>query len=190
MEELKRIITKTHKVPIAVLNDFVAQWENVSFSKNSILSIPDRIDKYLYFTIAGIQKAYYLVDGKQCIISFTQANHFSCAPESFLTQRPSKYYFECITDSKFYKISYDDFINQTTKHKEIQDFLIAALMGLVNNITERFMKQSSYSIEEKYKDFMKDNAHLINSIPHKDIANFLGMNPTNFSKLFNNVVIE
>ncbi|KIX22731.1 hypothetical protein SY27_02620 [Flavobacterium sp. 316] len=190
MEELKKIITDTHKVSITALNDFVAQFEIVSFSKNSILSIPEKKDKYLYFTISGVQKAYYLVDKRQCIISFTQANHFTCAPESFLTQKPSKYYFECITDSKFYRISYDNFINQTTKHKDIQDFLIEALMGLVNNITDRFIKQSTYSIEEKYKDFMRYNAHLINSIPHKDIANFLGMNPTNFSKLFNNVVIE
>ena len=190
MEELKKIITDTHKVSITALNDFVAQWEIVSFAKKSILSIPEKKDKYLYFTISGVQKAYYLVDGKQCIISFTQDNHFTCAPESFLTQKPSRYYFECITDSKFYRISYDRFSDQTAKYKDIQDFLIEALMGLVNNITDRFIKQSTCSIEEKYKDFMRYNAHLINSIPHKDIANFLGINPTNFSKLLNKVIID
>lgn len=51
-------------------------------------------------------------------------------------------------------------------------------MGLVNNITDRFLKQASYSIEEKFQDFIKSNIHLINTIPHKDIANYLNMNPT------------
>jgi len=190
MEELKKNITNTHKIPIAVLDDFIAQWETASFPKGSILSTPDKTDNYLYFTISGIQKAYYLIDGKQSIISFTQPNHFTCAPESFLTQTASKYYFECIVDSKFYKLSYGRFIEQTSKHKEIQDFLVKSLMGLVNNITERFIKQTSFSIEEKYKDFMHNNAHLLHSVPHKDIASYLGMNPTNFSKLFNNVIID
>ncbi len=190
MEELKRSIARTHELPTAVLEDFVAQWEIVSFPKGSVLSVPEKTDNYLYFTISGIQKAYYLVDGKQSIISFTQPNHFTCAPESFLTQTASKYYFECIVDSHFYRLSYRKFIQQTSKHKAIQDFLIKSLMGLVNNITERFMKQASFSIEEKYKDFMHGNAHLLNTVPHKDIASYLGMNPTNFSKLFNNVLID
>lgn len=190
MEELKKAITNTYKIPEVVLYDFVSHWEIVSYPGGSILSIPEKTDKYLYFTISGIQKAYYLIDGNQCIISFTQPNHFTCAPESFLTQKPSRYYFECINDSKFYRLSYDNFMIQTSKYKEIQDFLIEALMGLVNNITERFIKQTSFTIEEKYKDFMQNNAQLINFIPHKDIANFLSINPTNFSKLLNTVVIE
>lgn len=190
MRELKNVIRDITKIPDAVLNDFVSHWEVVSYGKGSTLSEPEKTDKYLHFTISGIQKAYYLIDGKQSIISFTQPNHFSCAPESFLTQMPSKYYFECINESEFYRISYASFSKQVDKHQEIHDFLVKALMGLVNNITERFMKQTSFTIEEKFKDFMKESGHLINAIPHKDIANYLSINPTNFSKLLNSVVIE
>ncbi|NLR91460.1 Crp/Fnr family transcriptional regulator [Flammeovirga agarivorans] len=190
MEELKKSIIKTYSIPEAIVDDFISYWETISIPKGTILSEPDRTDKYLYFTLSGYQKAYYVVDGKQCIISFTQPNHFTCAPESFLTNKPSKYYFECITDSVFYRLSYRDFILNTEKHQHIQRFFMEALMGLVNNITDRFIKQTSLTIEEKYKDFMNKNAQLIHHIPQKDIANFLSINPTNFSKLINKVPIQ
>jgi hypothetical protein len=41
------------------------------------------------------------------------------------------------------------------------------------------------TMEERYKDFMKTSPQLINQIPHKEIANYLKIDPTNFSKLLN-----
>lgn len=187
MKELKEAIKNTFQISEEVLNDFVSCWEKVSYPKRSILSEPDKTDRYLYFTVSGIQKAYYLIDGKEKIISFTQPNHFTCAPESFLTQAPSRYYFECITESDFYRLSHNDFALQIKKHHEILEFLMAALMNLVNNINERFIKQTTLTIEQKFEQFMNSDAHLINLIPHKYIANYLSMNPTNFSKLLNNL---
>lgn len=109
-------------MPLKVLQDFVAQWDLVRHPKGSILSTPGKTDRHLYFTVSGIQKAYYLHNGNPNIISFTQPNHFTCAPESFLTQKPSKYYFQCISDSEFHRITHNRFTEQVHKHKEIQEF--------------------------------------------------------------------
>ncbi|NME71055.1 Crp/Fnr family transcriptional regulator [Flammeovirga aprica] len=189
MQQLKQAISNTFTIKEDILDEFSSYWEIVSFPKGSILSDPNKTDKYLYFTISGIQKAYYLNHGKETIISFTQPNHFTCAPESFLTQVPSQYYFECITGSQFYRLSIKDFNTLKNKHHEILEFLLVALMGLVNNINARFIKQATLRIEEKFEEFMECEAHLINQIPHKDIANYLRMNPTNFSKLLNSVKV-
>ncbi|MEH0154441.1 Crp/Fnr family transcriptional regulator [Limibacter armeniacum] len=190
MEKLKEAILKHHHIEQDILDDFVQYWEVVDFSKNAIISEQGKTDNYLYFTVSGCQKAYYLNNGKESIISFTQPNHFTCAPESFLTQKPSKYYFQCIHDSSFYRISYQHFKRQVDKHVALQYFLTNSLMGLVNNITDRFIKQATYSISMKFVDFMHEHGNLINHIPQKDIANFLNINPTNFSKLINSVKVE
>lgn len=190
MKELEEAIKNTFQLSEEVINEFVSCWEKVSFQKKSILSELDKTDRYIYFTITGIQKAYYLIESKENIISFTQPNNFTCVPESFLTQTPSKYYFQCITESEFYRLSYKDFSHQIKKHPEILEFLFAALMGLVNNTNERFKKRTTFTIEQKFENFMNSDAHLINLIPHKDIANYLSMNPTNFSKLLNKVRVE
>ncbi|KXX70932.1 Crp/Fnr family transcriptional regulator [Flammeovirga sp. SJP92] len=189
MHQLKQAITNTFPLSEEVLHEFTLCWEKVEYPKGSLLSVPEKTDKYLYFTVSGVQKAYYLNNGKETIISFTQANHFTCAPESFLTQQPSQYYFECITKSEFYRLSHPHFEVLKKQHHEIFEFLLTALMGLVNTINSRFIKQSTLRIEEKFEEFMECEAHLINMIPHKDIANYLSMNPTNFSKLLNSVKV-
>lgn len=43
------------------------------------------------------------------------------------------------------------------------------------------------TIEERYKKFCRKSPHLLQLVPHKYIASYLGIDPTNFSKLFNNV---
>ena len=57
--------------------------------------------------------------------------------------------------------------------------LISALGGVVN----RYHKILSQTMTERFSDFMKNSPQLINQIPHKEIANYLKMDPTNFSKL-------
>lgn len=190
MESLKNAIKNTAAIPDRILHEFASCWERIKLEKGTCLSLPNKVDKFLYFNIQGVQKAYYVNDGKINIISFTREDRFTCIPESFLTQTPSRYYLECLTDSVFYRIAYEDFISQINKHAPLQSFLINSLMNLVNNINQRFLSQACLSIEEKFKDFMRDRAHLINIVPHKDIANYLNMNPTNFSKLLNKVIIE
>lgn len=45
------------------------------------------------------------------------------------------------------------------------------------------------SMEERYRAFCARSPHLLHSIPHKYIASYLSIDPTNFSKLFNQVRI-
>lgn len=189
MKALIDIFEKSGFFSEEALHDFISVWETVSISKGELLSVEGKTDRYLYFTETGIQKAYYLNNGTPEIVSFTKPSHFSCAPESFLTQCPSKYYFETIVESKMYRISYANFSFMVEKHKEVKQYLMNALLNLINTITERFIKQRTMPIKDRFKDFMHNDAELINTIPHKDIANYLNINPTNFSKLLNNVQI-
>lgn len=63
------------------------------------------------------------------------------------------------------------------------------LLGTVNGLVMRYHRLLAYSMEERFKDLMKNNSHLINKIPQKDLANYLKIDPTNFSKLLNNIKI-
>ncbi len=187
MKEIRKNILQTHSISTQVLNKFIDCFEVIRHNKKYVISEPGKQDKYLYFTISGVQKAWYINKGKEDIISFTLPLSFTCAPESFLTQTPSKYYFECITNSEFCRISHNNFSELLSEHKELQVFLNKALMNLVNGITDRFIKHNSYTIEMRFKDFMQKYGYLVNEIPQKDIANYLNINPTNFSKLLNQV---
>ncbi len=189
MKELREHINHIHPISKDVLDDFLKCWELTTFNKKEVISQYDSTDRYLHFTLRGIQKAYYIAKGKESIIAFTFPYHFTCVPESFLTQTPSKYYFQCITESEFYRISNSDFFKFVENHHEIETFLRKSLINLVVGITERHHKLTMYTIEERFKDFINNSRHLLNHVSQKDIASYLNMNPTNFSKLINSVKI-
>jgi CRP-like cAMP-binding protein len=139
--------------------------------------------------IEGIQKAYFEKNGKFHVIAFTLAPAFTCIPESFLTQRPSHYSLECITDSRALKISYQKMEELASKHHEIEKLIRKAHEQVLAGLVIRYHQILAYTMEERFRDFISRSPHLLNIIPHKDIASYLGMDPTNFSKLYNSIKI-
>jgi len=107
--ELKKYITKIYKIPDQLLDEFLSHRHIKTGSWKEIITAVDAVERYLYFTVKGFQKAYYIKDDKDFNIAFTYPFAFNCVPESFLTQKPSNYSFECLTDSEFLRISYEDF---------------------------------------------------------------------------------
>lgn len=188
-DELKIHLDKIHKIPDDLLVDFVNKWYHKKGERKEIITHKDSVERYLYFTIKGIQKACYIKEDKEFIVAFTYPFAFTCIPESFLTQKPSKYSFECLTKSEFLRISYSDFIGFVERHHEFETLLRKTLIGTLGGVVNRYHRILTLSIEERFRDFMKNSPQLINQIPHKEIANYLKMDPTNFSKLLNTVKI-
>jgi CRP-like cAMP-binding protein len=59
----------------------------------------------------------------------------------------------------------------------------AVLAGIIN----RHLELHTLTMEERYKAFCRRSAHLLQRVPHKYIASYLGIDATNFSKLYNTV---
>lgn len=188
-EELKKYLNKIHEIPDELLNEFLVCWKVKKARKKYILTHSDTIEKYLYFSTQGIQKAFYIKDGIEYNIAFTYPFAFTCIPESFLTQKPSKYTFQCITDSQFLVISHKDFFHFVNNHHEFETLLRKTLLSTLSGIVNRYHRLLTLTIEERFIDFMHSSPQLINQINHKEIANYLKIDATNFSKLLNTVKI-
>ena len=187
--ELIQHIEKIHSLPEKLLSDFIHIWRHKSAKKGQIVfSAGSRVTE-LQFTVEGIQKAYYTADEKCYNIAFTYPYSFTCVPESFITGTPSQYTFECISDSTFLVISRKDFFYFVDHFPPFETLLRKTLVGTLNGVTNRYHRILTLSIEERFRDFMKTSPQLINQINHKEIANYLKIDPTNFSKLLNTVKV-
>jgi hypothetical protein len=56
-------------------------------------------------------------------------------------------------------------------------------------VLERMIEIQCFTAEEKFKTLLKRSPHLLNLVPHKYIANYMGIDATNFSKLLTKVKI-
>lgn len=184
---MKEFLKKIHPVKDEILDEYISQWEEYSEPRKTILTAAGKTEHYMYFVLDGIQKSYYLNEDKEHVIAFTYPPSFSGIPDSFLTQKPSPYFLETITDSKFLRISYECHQEYLAKYRPVETLFRKAIEIILIGVLERQYELMAYSIKERFTIFMKRSPHLLNMVPHKDLASYLDIDPTNFSKLLSSV---
>lgn len=184
-----RFLNTFHTTSKAEFDALTTKLHSRIFEKNENLLVTGQVQKHLFFIRSGVQMCYYERGGKMHVIAFTYPPNLCAIPDSFSEQVPSKYYFTCITDSEVDCLSFEDlqivyaqFPNIETLFRRINEKLLAGLLNL-------HIEFRSMSIEERFIAFCRRSPHLLQKVPHKYIASYLGIDATNFSKLFNKVRI-
>lgn len=172
-----------------VLKTYIDCWTPKRYPKKTILTEEGNTQKDLYFILEGIQKSYFLNDGKEHIIAFTYPPSFSGIPESFFTQTPSKYFLETITETRLLSIPYNKHMELLEEYRSIETLFRKAAESILFGLVHRHYELMAFDIETRFKNFMQRSSHLIHQIPHKDLASYLRIDPSNFSKLLGKVKI-
>jgi CRP-like cAMP-binding protein len=186
---MKTFLSGISPVKDEILNAYISHWTEYTVPRKTVMTAPGETERYMYFVLEGIQKSYYLNDNKQHIIAFTYPPSFSGIPESFLTQTPSKYFLETIGDSKFLRLPFEKHQQLMKEYREIETLFRKAAELLLIGIVQRHYELMAFDIETRFKTFTQRSPHLLNMISHKDLASYLCIDSTNFSKLFNNIRI-
>lgn len=153
------------------------------------MTAPGEVESHLYFVEQGIQKSYYQHKEKEHVIAFAYAPSFSGIPESFFNQTPSRYFLETITESHFLRISYDQHRRFMEEHREIETLFRKVTEYFLDGVIQRQHELMALDMTERFKVFVKRSPHLLQMIPQKDLASYLRIDATNFSKLINSIRI-
>lgn len=186
---MNTFLSAIHPVEDAVLDEYIAHWTPYHLPKKTIMTAPGELERYWYFVEEGIQKAYYMTGDKQHVMAFTYAPSFTGIPESFFAQKPAEYFLETITDSKFLRISFEKHQQLMQEYRPIETLFRIATESLLIGLLERYYQLMAYDIETRFKAFVKRSPHLLQTISQKDLASYLRMDATNFSKLINTIRI-
>ena len=160
-----------------------------SVAKDAYLVKPGQVQNHFYFVTSGIQMVYFETGNKHHIINFTYPPYPSAIPESFMLQKPSVYYLKCLTETEVNSISYDELQQLFDASQKIERLFRKMTENLLAGVLRRYVELHSLSIEERFRIFTQRSPHLLHIIPHKYISSYLGMNHTNFSKLYNSIKI-
>lgn len=158
-----------------------------SFKKGDFLILPGQIQRELYFVKSGVQMSFFNTDNKTHVVAFTYSPNLCAIPESFSFQAPSKYFLTCLTDSELDFITFEELQKLFDQSQQIERLFRRITEFILAGVINRHIELQSMTIEERYKSFCQRSAHLLQLVPHKYIASYLGIDPTNFSKLFNNI---
>ena len=186
---MKAFLSAIHQVPDHILDTYIAHWREYRLPKRTIMTAPGETERYIYYVEEGIQKSYYLNGDKQHVIAFAYAPSFSGIPESFFTQTPSRYFLETITNSRFLRLSYETHQQLLREHREIETLFRKATELFLVGVIQRQHELMAFDMETRFRVFVKRSPHLLNMVPQKDLASYLRMDSTNFSKLMNSIQI-
>jgi CRP-like cAMP-binding protein len=187
--ELYAYLSQFHPITSADYALLEGAFKARNFKKGDLITAAGQVQKELYFVKSGVQMSYFLAEEKTHVVAFTYAPGICAVPESFSTQKPSACYLTCLSDSELYYITYNDLQLLFDKSQPLERLFRKMTEIILAGVINRHIELQALSIEERYKAFCKRSPHLLQLVPHKYVASYLGINATNFSKLFNSVKI-
>jgi CRP-like cAMP-binding protein len=184
LEALHDFVNRIHPLKMEEWEAFSSIWSFVNYKRKTVLTAAGETERHLYFVLEGVQRAFYVdSDHPEATIVFTYPYSFSGIADSFLTQLPSKYFLETITASKMLRTNYQQVQQLMDKYHNFERWVRLATSHSLMGVLERQVELLSFGAEEKFKTLLSRSPHVLQIIPHKYLASYLGIDPSTFSKL-------
>jgi len=178
-----------HKVSEADYELLTQNLNTKKYKKGEVIIAPGQVQRNLYFVKSGVQMSFYESENSIHVIAFTYYPDLCAIPESFSNQKPSNCFLTSLTDSELEYLPFDQLQKLFDKSQQIECLFRKMTEAILAGVINRHIELHSLTIKERYKNFCHRSPHLLQQVPHKYIASYLGIDPTNFSKLYNQVKI-
>jgi CRP-like cAMP-binding protein len=190
LQTLEKFILAAFPLPPGEMQAFLSIWKNFDAPRKTILTRAGEVERYLYFVTDGVQRVYYADEfDREATIVFSYTPSFCGVADSFLLQSPSRFFAETLSPSSFLRTTFTDLDALMKKNRPVESMIRTITNLALSGVLERMVEIQCFTAEEKFKTLFRRSPHLLNLIPHKYIANYLGIDPTNFSKLLSKVRI-
>ncbi|MEK6152533.1 Crp/Fnr family transcriptional regulator [Flavobacteriaceae bacterium 3-367] len=183
MNEIRRFIENITPINDSDWQFFSSKLQEVKLKKHSILLNFGAIENHLSFIAKGIVRFYVPREEFDLTFGFLFENEFVTGYDSFLTQTPSEYQIETLTETILWKISHQDLqeVYERTGSGNIIGRKMAENMFLIKS--KRELSLLSKTAEERYLDLFSDRPKLFQQIPLKYIASYIGITPQALSRI-------
>ena len=189
-DQLKQLSNSIYPLSTEDQEEFAGIWKPFSAKRKEILTKAGETEKYLYFVVEGVQRVYYYDEqNREATLVFTYAPSFGGVLDSLMLQQPSRYIFETLTHSVFLRTSFLELQSFMISRPSIEFMVRNGITHALSGLLERLAELQCYSSEERFLKLLHRSPHILQLVPHKYLANYLGIDATNFSKLINKIKI-
>lgn len=158
--------------------------KTISIHKGTPLQMEGDSKIKFYFVVKGLLRSYVIDEkGKEHTFMFAPENWFIGDSFAFVKKQPTKIFIDALEDSEVVvyqssKIS-EDTVLTTSEYKSEMN----KLLNRVGVLQERILMQLSTSALTRYQHFAKTYPQILERVPQKMIATYLGITPEALSKV-------
>lgn len=154
--------------------------------KDTILLRAGQIPRYHYFIVSGFMRNYFIdEEGKEVITDINDGPRFFNSFNHYINQTPTNENLHCITDCELLRISWEDSAYTATISKKQLEYKMLILQESLENGKQRSIDLSSLTAEERYYKLMTNHPAILQNVPLKYIASYLGINAGSLSRIRN-----
>lgn len=154
-----------------------------NFSAREQILRQGQTENFLSFIEDGMVRLYIPKEENDLTFGFVFSGSFLSAYDSFLTQSPSVYSIEAIDNTTLWQLSFQD-LQMIYKETEIGNHIgrkAAESLYLIKS--KRELSLLNDTAEERYLKLFSERPELLQKIPLKYIASYIGVTPQALSRI-------
>ena len=185
LQQIKAYLDQIATISKSDWDFFTSKLHRRVIQKKTIFLKLNEIENYISFIEYGVVRLYIPKENpeKEITFGFSFKDQFISAYDSFLTQRPSAYQLQALTETTLLSISYNDLqaVYKTTQIGNLIGRLTAERLFLIKSKREQNLL--NLTAEERYLKLFKERPELLKVIPLKYISSYIGVTAQALSRI-------
>jgi CRP-like cAMP-binding protein len=180
LENINKIVTLYPQEELL----FLSKTEIKTYRAKTIIVNAGEISQYSFFVNSGLLRSFNINDNiVEHVLSFACEGWWIGDMYSLISQKPGNLFIEVLEDAEVVLLSRENQNKLFTQIPKLERFFRILTENSLVAHQERLMDNLSLTAEERFDKFCKRYPTLIQRVPQKQIASYIGVTPEFFSKM-------
>jgi CRP-like cAMP-binding protein len=163
---------------------FMAMLKPKSVKRKEMLLQEGDICRYSTFVLEGCLRSYNLdKNGFEHVMAFAPPRWWIADMYSFIAQKPGVLFIEAMEPTQVLLLAKEDQERLYVDIPKFERFFRIIIENSLVSSQQRLLDNLSLTAQERFRNFCKKYPSLVNCLPRKQIASYIGVTPEFFSKM-------
>lgn len=155
-----------------------------NYKAGEIIAEEEQVFIYGLGIIKGVIRTYLLQsNGEEKTVRLSKEGDFAGCANCVLKEEPSFEYLQAVEDCKVIQVNLQEFKKLADKNSRLLKFWNKNISEILNEAIHRIQFFVSLTPEERYKQLLKENPEMINRVPQKYLASYIGVTTVSLSRI-------
>lgn len=185
MKQIKTYLDQIATISNSDWDFFISKLQRRVVPKKAIFLKLNEIENHISFIESGVVRLFIPKEDpeKEITFGFSFKDQFISAYDSFLTQQPSAYQLQALTETSILSITYSDLqaVYNKTQIGNLIGRLTSERLFLLKSKREQDLL--NLTAQERYTKLFKERPELLKVIPLKFISSYIGVTAQALSRI-------
>jgi len=180
---LKAFVSKYVALTDEEFGYFESFFEVRHFKKRELLIREGEVEKHLNYIDSGSAMIFFQKGKEEIVMEFGIENDVISCFNSFFSQKPSHFSIEAMESLTVFSITLENLEALFAYSVKIETLGRLFTREAYLRKTDFDYHRARTTTEKRFVEFVQNNGHLIQRIPQKYLASYLGIKPETFSRM-------